>query len=87
MSENQEPPWTFRIQPDVESAALDALNRLRWTKTQLVNEALRIALPIIVDRQIQNLTQGPVQRDVKQASIESAVSVAKSRKRAANPKP
>ena len=79
MSDNQQPPWTFRINPDLEPVALDALARLRWSKTQLVNEALRIAIPMIMDAQIKNLT--------KTAAVEAAVDVAKSRKRVPNPRP
>lgn len=51
MNETRNGPFTFRLSPDVEKRFLSALQTLGWTKTKLVNEALEIALPVILDRQ------------------------------------
>jgi uncharacterized protein (DUF1778 family) len=51
MSAKQEPPVTFRLLPDVEVMFEQALEALGWTRTKLINEALAVALPIILERQ------------------------------------
>lgn len=51
LSSEQIAPWTFRPAPDVEQLTVDALDRLRWSKTMLVNEALRRGIPIILAEQ------------------------------------
>jgi hypothetical protein len=53
MSANQEPPWTFRVKPEMEKQVGEAMTMLGWTRTKLVNEALEIALPIILQRQAE----------------------------------
>lgn len=55
VSANQTAPWTFRVAPDVDALARDALERLRWSKTTLVNEALRRGIPVILAEQARLL--------------------------------
>lgn len=50
MSTEQKPPWNFRPDQDVEPIAESARLALGWTRTKLANEALRLAVPLLVAR-------------------------------------
>lgn len=76
MSAKQDPPVTFRLLPAVEGPFESALERLGWTRTKLLNEALQIALPIILERQAARF-----QAPTKEAGA-AAVRVARKPKRA-----
>lgn len=51
MSANQVDAWAFRPESDVEKTAKDFIAVTGWTKTKLINEAIRIAIPIILANQ------------------------------------
>jgi hypothetical protein len=77
LSADQTAPWTFRASPDVEVLALDALDKLRWSKTALMNEALRRGIPIILAEQAKRLAPLSAQSDaVVAAGPEDPVKIA-----------
>lgn len=81
MSAKQEPPVTFRLLPAVEVPFEKALETLGWTRTKLLNEALEIALPIILERQAARF-QAPAKppADPVKVAAAAAVRVAKKTK-------
>lgn len=55
MKDERNSPWTFRPDPDVESLAERTLEALGWSKAKLLNESVRIAVPLLIGQARERL--------------------------------
>lgn len=48
VSDDRKAPWTFRPDPDIEELAESARVALGWSRTKILNEALKTAVPLLL---------------------------------------